>query len=33
MTFLKMLKESKQLPKTAAPSPELYKPYFQQAVR
>jgi DegV family protein with EDD domain len=32
MTFLKMLKESKQLPKTAAPSPELYKPYFQQAV-
>jgi DegV family protein with EDD domain len=30
-TFLKLLKESKQLPKTAAPSPELYKPYFQQA--
>jgi DegV family protein with EDD domain len=30
-TFIKMLKESRQLPKTAAPSPELYKPYFQQA--
>jgi DegV family protein with EDD domain len=30
-TFLKLLKASKQLPKTAAPSPELYKPYFQQA--
>lgn len=30
-TFLKYLKESKQLPKTAAPSPELYKPFFQQA--
>jgi DegV family protein with EDD domain len=30
-TFLKLLKQSKQLPKTAAPSPELYKPYFQQA--
>jgi DegV family protein with EDD domain len=31
LTFLKLLKESKQLPKTAAPSPELYKPFFQQA--
>jgi len=31
LTFLKFLKESKQLPKTAAPSPELYKPFFQQA--
>jgi len=31
LTFLKLLKQSKQLPKTAAPSPELYKPYFQQA--
>ncbi len=31
LTFLKFLKESKQLPKTAAPSPELYKPYFQKA--
>jgi len=30
-TFLKMLKESKQLPKTAAPSPEFYKPYFKEA--
>lgn len=30
-SFLKLLKESKQLPKTAAPSPELYMPYFQQA--
>jgi DegV family protein with EDD domain len=30
LTFLKMLKESKQLPKTAAPSPELYKPFFQE---
>lgn len=30
--FLKLLKVSKQLPKTAAPSSELYKPYFQQAV-
>ncbi len=30
-TFLKLLKQSKQLPKTAAPPPELYKPYFQQA--
>jgi DegV family protein with EDD domain len=30
-TFLKLLKESKQLPKTAAPSPELYKPFFQEA--
>jgi DegV family protein with EDD domain len=30
-TFLKLLKGSKQLPKTAAPSSELYKPYFQQA--
>ena len=30
-TFLKLLKQSKQLPKTAAPSPELYKPYFHQA--
>jgi DegV family protein with EDD domain len=29
--FLKLLKGSKQLPKTAAPSPELYKPHFQQA--
>jgi DegV family protein with EDD domain len=31
LTFLKLLKESKQLPKTAAPSPELYKPFFQDA--
>lgn len=31
LTFLKLLKQSKQLPKTAAPSPELYKTYFQQA--
>ena len=30
-TFLSLLKESKKLPKTAAPSPELYKPFFQQA--
>jgi DegV family protein with EDD domain len=30
-SFLKMLKESRQLPKTAAPSPELYKTFFQQA--
>lgn len=30
-TFLKLLKESKGLPKTAAPSPELYKPHFQKA--
>lgn len=30
-SFLKLLKQSKQLPKTAAPPPELYKPYFQQA--
>jgi DegV family protein with EDD domain len=30
-TFLKLLKGSKQLPKTAAPSPELYKPFFQLA--
>jgi len=29
--FLKMLKESKQLPKTAAPSPEFYRPYFKEA--
>jgi DegV family protein with EDD domain len=29
--FLKLLKGSKQLPKTAAPSPELYKPHFQKA--
>jgi DegV family protein with EDD domain len=32
LTFLKLLKESKQLPKTAAPSPELYKPFFQVAL-
>jgi DegV family protein with EDD domain len=31
LTFLKLLKGSKQLPKTAAPSPELYKPFFQLA--
>lgn len=31
-TFLDLLKGSKKLPKTAAPSPELYKPLFQQAV-
>jgi DegV family protein with EDD domain len=31
LTFLKLLKESKQLPKTAAPSPELYKPFFLEA--
>ena len=31
LTFLEYLKKSKQLPKTAAPSPELYKPFFQQA--
>jgi len=30
-TFLKLLKQSKQLPKTAAPSPELYKPFFHKA--
>ena len=30
-SFLKLLKESKQLPKTAAPSPELYMPHFKQA--
>jgi len=32
LTFLKLLKASKQLPKTSAPSPELYKPFFQQAL-
>lgn len=30
-TFLKKLKDSKTLPKTSAPEPQLYFPYFKQA--
>jgi DegV family protein with EDD domain len=32
-TFLKYLKESKELPKTAAPPPQLYHPIFEQAIK
>jgi DegV family protein with EDD domain len=30
-TFINKLKESTELPKTAAPSPKLYEPYFEEA--
>ncbi len=32
-TFLKKLKASKELPKTAAPPPQLYHPLFEQAIK